>query len=128
MDLPTAFTLTMRLDNVGVITIDVPDEKMNTLKEAFAGQIRAVLKQARANPQLAGLVIISGKPDSFIAGADISMIAACDTAAQAEALALAGQSVMDEIEALPVTVVAAIHGACLGGGLELALADRTSVV
>lgn len=127
MDLPTAFTLTMRLDNVGVITIDVPDEKMNTLKEAFAGQIRAVLKQARANPQLAGLVIISGKPDSFIAGADISMIAACDTAAQAEALALAGQAVMDEIEALPVTVVAAIHGACLGGGLELALACHRRV-
>ncbi|HBH66833.1 MAG TPA: fatty acid oxidation complex subunit alpha FadJ, partial [Erwinia persicina] len=122
MDLPTAFTLTMRLDNVGVITIDVPDEKMNTLKAAFAGQLRAVLQQARANPHLAGLVIISGKPDSFIAGADISMIAACTSAQQAGELAEAGQAVMAEIAALPVTVVAAIHGACLGGGLELALA------
>lgn len=122
MEQKTAFTLSMRLDNVGVITIDVPDEKMNTLKEAFAGQIRDVLRQARANPQLAGLVLISGKPDSFIAGADISMIAACDTAEQASALAHSGQTVMAEIAALPVPVVAAIHGACLGGGLELALA------
>ncbi|MBD8213847.1 fatty acid oxidation complex subunit alpha FadJ [Erwinia persicina] len=127
MDLPTAFTLTMRLDNVGVITIDVPDEKMNTLKAAFAGQLREVLQQARANPQLAGLVIISGKPDSFIAGADISMIAACTTAQQASALAEAGQAVMAEIAALPVTVVAAIHGACLGGGLELVLACHRRV-
>ncbi|HBQ78971.1 MAG TPA: fatty acid oxidation complex subunit alpha FadJ, partial [Erwinia persicina] len=127
MDLPTAFTLTMRLDNVGVITIDVPDEKMNTLKAAFAGQLRAVLQQARANPHLAGLVIISGKPDSFIAGADISMIAACTSAQQAGELAEAGQAVMAEIAALPVTVVAAIHGACLGGGLELALACHRRV-
>ncbi|MTD28754.1 fatty acid oxidation complex subunit alpha FadJ [Erwinia sorbitola] len=122
MDQTSAFTLTMRLDNVAVITIDVPGEKMNTLKEAFAGQIREVLRQARANPQLAGLVLISGKADSFVAGADISMIAACETAQQASALAHSGQTIMAEIAALPVPVVAAIHGACLGGGLELALA------
>jgi len=118
----SAFTLTMRQDNIGVITIDVPDEKMNTLKAEFAGQVRTVLQQAHANPQLAGLVIISGKADSFIAGADITMIASCHSAQQAEQLALQGQEVMAEIAACSVPVVAAIHGACLGGGLELALA------
>lgn len=122
MEQISAFTLTMRLDNVGVITIDVPGEKMNTLKAEFAGEIRSVLQRACANPQLAGLVIVSGKADSFIAGADIAMIAACDSAQQAEKLARQGQKVMAEIAALPVPVVAAIHGACLGGGLELALA------
>lgn len=123
----SAFTLTMRLDNVGVIVIDVPGEKMNTLKAEFAGQIREVIAKARTNPHLAGLVLISGKPDSFIAGADIAMIAACQTAQQAEALALAGQKVMMEIASLSVPVVAAIHGACLGGGLELALACKQRV-
>ncbi|MCU5772824.1 fatty acid oxidation complex subunit alpha FadJ [Erwiniaceae bacterium BAC15a-03b] len=122
MEQPSAFHLQMRLDNVAVITIDVPDEKMNTLKAAFAGQIRQVIQRARENPHLAGIVMISGKPDSFIAGADISMIAACNSAQQAETLAKQGQKVMSDIAALPFPVVAAIHGACLGGGLELALA------
>ncbi|MDR7345487.1 3-hydroxyacyl-CoA dehydrogenase/enoyl-CoA hydratase/3-hydroxybutyryl-CoA epimerase [Pantoea alhagi] len=125
MEQQSAFHLSMRSDNVGVIVIDVPDEKMNTLKAAFIAQIRAVISQARQNPALAGLVFISGKPDSFIAGADISMIDRCRSADEARQLAEQGQRVMSEIAALSVPVVAAIHGACLGGGLELALAcDR----
>jgi len=117
-----AFHLKMRLDHVGIITIDVPDEKMNTLKAEFAGQITAIIAEARRDPQLAGLVLISGKPDNFIAGADISMIDRCKSAQEAEALAKQGQEVMAMLDALPFPVVAAIHGACLGGGLELALA------
>lgn len=125
MEQQSAFHLSMRSDNVGIIVIDVPDEKMNTLKAAFIQQIRAVISQARQNPALAGLVFISGKPDSFIAGADISMIDRCRSADEARQLAEQGQRVMSEIAALSVPVVAAIHGACLGGGLELALAcDR----
>ncbi|MGV3347011.1 fatty acid oxidation complex subunit alpha FadJ [Enterobacteriaceae bacterium LUAb1] len=127
MEQQMAFHLTMREDQVAVITIDVGGEKMNTLKAAFASQIRSVLQQARANPRLAGIVLISGKPDSFIAGADISMIAACHNADEAQALARQGQEVMAEIAALPVPVVAAIHGACLGGGLELALACQQRI-
>lgn len=118
----SAFHLQMRLDHVGVITIDVPGEKMNTLKAEFVPQIKAVLAEARSNPQLAGIVLISGKSDNFVAGADISMIGNCQTAEEAEGLARQGQEVMAEIAALPFPVVAAIHGACLGGGLELALA------
>ncbi|MFE0585188.1 fatty acid oxidation complex subunit alpha FadJ [Pantoea vagans] len=117
-----AFHLKMRLDHVGIITIDVPGEKMNTLKAEFAGQITAIIAEARRDPQLAGLVLISGKADNFIAGADISMIDRCQSAQEAEALAKQGQEVMAALDALPFPVVAAIHGACLGGGLELALA------
>ena len=127
MEQITAFTLTMRLDNVAVITIDVPGEKMNTLKAEFAPQLRSMIHSARENPRLAGIVLISGKPDSFIAGADIGMIAACENAQQAQSLAVQGQNIMAEIEALPVPVVAAIHGPCLGGGLELALACHRRV-
>ncbi|MEN4912169.1 fatty acid oxidation complex subunit alpha FadJ [Erwinia amylovora] len=127
MDLPSALSLTLRPDRVGVITIDVPHEKVNTLKVEFAADILALVRQARANPHLAGLVLISAKPDSFIVGADISTIAACHHAQQATALAQAGQKAMAEIAALPFPVVAAIHGACLGGGLELALACHRRV-
>jgi 3-hydroxyacyl-CoA dehydrogenase/enoyl-CoA hydratase/3-hydroxybutyryl-CoA epimerase len=67
-------------------------------------------------------VFISAKADNFIAGADINMIARCHSAQEAEALARQGQQIMAEIHGLSIPVIAAIHGACLGGGLELALA------
>ena len=122
MEMTSAFTLNVRLDNIAVITIDVPGEKMNTLKAEFASQVRAIIKQLRENKELRGVVFVSAKPDNFIAGADINMIGNCKTAQEAEALARQGQQLMAEIHALPIQVIAAIHGACLGGGLELALA------
>lgn len=124
---PSAFHLTLRPDNIGVITIDVPGEKVNTLKAEFVEQFNDVLLKAQQLTTLEGLVILSGKADSFIAGADITMIAACNTAKQAELLAKKGQSTLAQIAAFPVPVVVAIHGACLGGGLELALACHSRV-
>lgn len=47
METTSAFNLAVRLDNVAVITIDVPDEKMNTLKAEFGVQVRAMLRQIR---------------------------------------------------------------------------------
>ena len=90
MEMASAFTLNVRLDNIAVITIDVPGEKMNTLKAEFASQVRAIIKQLRENKDLRGVVFISAKPDNFIAGADINMIANCKTAQEAEALARQG--------------------------------------
>lgn len=84
--------------------------------------MRAIVRQIRDNKTLRGVVLISAKPDNFIAGADINMIARCATAQEAEALARQGQQIMAEIHGLAIPVIAAIHGACLGGGLELALA------
>ncbi|HFF8546739.1 TPA: fatty acid oxidation complex subunit alpha FadJ [Kluyvera cryocrescens] len=127
MEMKSAFTLTVRPDNVAVVAIDVPDEKMNTLKAEFGGQVRSILKQIRENKTLLGVVIISAKPDNFIAGADINMIGRCQSAQEAEALARQGQQVMAELSSLSIPVVAAIHGACLGGGLELALACHARI-
>lgn len=127
MQTTSAFTMMLRPDNVAVITVDVPDEKMNTLKAAFSEEIACLMRQLRDNRQLEGIVFISGKPDNFIVGADINMIARCKSAEQAQALARQGQAMMAEIARLPVPVVAAIHGPCLGGGLELALACHRRV-
>lgn len=122
METETAFRLSTGDDHIAVITLDVVGEKVNTLKAEFADQLRSVIAAARQDPHLAGIVFVSGKKDSFIAGADIRMIDNCASAEEAEAISQQAQAVMAEISALPVPVVAAIHGACLGGGLEFALA------
>ncbi|WMY75625.1 fatty acid oxidation complex subunit alpha FadJ [Buttiauxella selenatireducens] len=127
MEQTSAFNLHIRLDNIAVVTIDVPGEKMNTLKASFGPEVHNIIKQIRDNSVLQGVIFISGKPDNFIAGADINMIANCQTALEAQTLAHQGQQIMAEIAALPIPVVAAIHGACLGGGLELALACHARV-
>lgn len=118
----STFSLAVRPDGVGIITMDVQGESMNVLKAAFADEIKVLLGEIKANKDIKGLVIISGKPDSFIAGADISMLDGCTTAQQAEDIGRMGQQVFNQLEALPIPLVAAIHGPCLGGGLELALA------
>ena len=122
-----SFSLQVREDQIGVITMDIAGESMNVLKAAFADEISALLADIRANTQLKGLVFISGKPDSFIAGADISMLDSCKTADEAEAIGRMGQQMFDQLEQLAIPLVAAIHGPCLGGGLELAMACHARV-
>lgn len=122
-----AFSLKTHDGNIGIITIDVLDEKVNTLKAEFTEQFLAILQQAQSISGLKGLVIISGKKDNFIAGADISMIASCETKEQASRLSKEGHSLFDKIDNYPLPIIAAIHGACLGGGLELALACHARV-
>lgn len=119
----SAFTLTRDENNIAWLKIDVPGEKMNTLQSVFAEQVSAVLEEIKQQQSdIKGLVIHSGKPDNFVAGADVRMLDACTTKEEAEALAKQGQELFAKIEELPFNVVAAIHGPCLGGGLELALA------
>ncbi|WP_417618218.1 fatty acid oxidation complex subunit alpha FadJ [Oceanisphaera sp.] len=118
---PSTFTLELQ-DEIGIITMDVPGERMNTLRASFVDEIHALLTDIKANSNIKGLVLRSGKADSFIAGADVNMLAACTSAEQAEALSKAGQDMFNQLEALDIPLIAAIHGPCLGGGLELALA------
>jgi 3-hydroxyacyl-CoA dehydrogenase/enoyl-CoA hydratase/3-hydroxybutyryl-CoA epimerase len=110
--------------DVLVVTIDRPGEAVNTLSPALVGDFEALFLTVNHNTLIKGVVLISGKPDSFIAGADIEQFLAIGTAAQAEAISRLGQGLLDRLESLRVPVVAAIHGACLGGGLETALACR----
>lgn len=118
----SAFNLEKREDGIAILTMDVPGESMNTLKEAFGGEITAMLDDIESDANIKGVVLRSGKKGSFVAGADITMLAACKTAEDAEALSAGGQDVFNRMENMPKTFVAAIHGPALGGGLELALA------
>eukprot|EP01086_Lenisia_limosa_P017989 TRINITY_DN9530_c0_g1_i1.p1 TRINITY_DN9530_c0_g1~~TRINITY_DN9530_c0_g1_i1.p1 ORF type:complete len:170 (-),score=22.97 TRINITY_DN9530_c0_g1_i1:19-528(-) len=121
-----AFTLTKQDNGVAILSMDVPGESMNTLKAEFGDEISAMLDDIERDSSIKGVVLTSGKPSSFVAGADITMLAACKTAEDATTIAAGGQAIFDRIENMKATFVAAIHGPALGGGLELEIGRATS--
>jgi 3-hydroxyacyl-CoA dehydrogenase/enoyl-CoA hydratase/3-hydroxybutyryl-CoA epimerase len=111
-------------DGIAVITFDLPNESVNKLSRAVKDEFVALVTRLERDPSVQGAVFISGKPDVWIAGADIEEFLQLKTATDAERLSRDGQMLLDSVERLRVPIVAAIHGACLGGGLETALACR----
>jgi len=108
--------------SVATLLLDVPQESVNTLSPEVGAEFDALLTRFERDASVRALVLASGKRDGFVAGARIEMIQAVKSAGEAEDLARQGQAGFDRLEAYGKPVVAAIHGACLGGGLEWALA------
>jgi len=117
----SAFT-TATDNGIAVVTFDLPNEPVNKLNAAVTVEFKALLDRLAQDGGVRAVVLISGKPENFIAGADIEEFVRLRTQADAEALSRDGQETMNRVAAFPKPIVAAIHGACLGGGLELALA------
>jgi 3-hydroxyacyl-CoA dehydrogenase/enoyl-CoA hydratase/3-hydroxybutyryl-CoA epimerase len=109
-------------DGIAVLSLDVPDRPVNVISRAVKDEFNAALERLAAERDVQAVAIFSGKPDSFIAGADIEDFLKLSSAAEAERLSAEGQQMLSRLAAFPKPVVAGIHGACLGGGLELALA------
>jgi 3-hydroxyacyl-CoA dehydrogenase/enoyl-CoA hydratase/3-hydroxybutyryl-CoA epimerase len=116
-----AFTTEIR-DGTAVLTFDLPGEPVNKLTAAVKAEFEQVLWALQADSAVRAIVLTSGKPDVFIAGADIEEFTRLRTPSEAEALSRDGQEMIGRVAASTKPVVAAIHGACVGGGLELALA------
>ena len=109
-------------ERIAVLTLDLPDEPVNKISRAVKDEFVGVLDRLENDPSVSAAVLMSGKPDSFIAGADIEEFLTWTSPAQAEAASREGHVLLDRLERSRVPMVAAIHGACLGAGLELALA------
>jgi 3-hydroxyacyl-CoA dehydrogenase/enoyl-CoA hydratase/3-hydroxybutyryl-CoA epimerase/3-hydroxyacyl-CoA dehydrogenase/enoyl-CoA hydratase/3-hydroxybutyryl-CoA epimerase/enoyl-CoA isomerase len=123
-DSPTgAVRLEVRDDGIALLTLDQPNSRANTLSQAMLTDLEQALGQLKSRTDLRGLVLQSGKPGMFIAGADLRELSSPQiTPEAAKAIMQRGLTVFAGFESLPYPTVAAIDGACMGGGLELALA------
>jgi len=117
----------LRLDRdtrgVATVTFDVHGSSFNVFNDEVIGELRAVVKEFERDPPRA-VVFRSGKASGFFAGADVNRIQQLETADEVRTVIDAGHDVFHRIEQLPCPTIAVIHGPCLGGGLEFALACR----
>ncbi len=117
----SAFALEIRDDGLGVLTFDLQGEKVNKFSREVFAELSEILVRFSREPRLRGLLVRSGKPDIFIAGADLKEFKGIGSE-EARAGVERGQALFEQLARLPFPTVAAINGVCLGGGTELALA------
>ncbi|MBI5443031.1 MAG: enoyl-CoA hydratase/isomerase family protein [Deltaproteobacteria bacterium] len=114
-------TLTKRGDGVAVLLFDTPKRPVNVLSQGMLEEAGPLMEEIQDDDEIVACVLASGKADSFIAGADLDQVVGM-TAAEAEAISRGGHEWLDRVDKSRKPFVAAIHGAALGGGLEVALA------
>ena len=106
-------------NKIGIISIDQPNTGANVMNENFFHELTNILEDI-STQKLNGLIFISKKPKVFLAGADLqAMQSSIGDDDKLRQLIEYGQKTFNDIQALPFPTVAAIHGVCLGGGLEL---------
>ncbi len=123
-----SLSLEVRPDGVAVITYDVPGSAVNTLRADFAQEFSAMVQEVARNDAIRAAILVSGKPDTWIAGADLEMLGRVSSAAEARGVVEAGHQALRRLAASSKPVVAAVHGAALGGGFEVALACHGRVL
>ena len=107
-------------DGIAVITFNRP-KALNALNGALLDELSRALDEIAADENIRVLVLTGSGEKSFVAGADITEIAKCNTL-QAKLFARQGQAVISRLQALAIPVIAAVNGFALGGGSEMALA------
>ena len=105
---------------VRTLWFDQPGRAQNRLNDAVFAELEARLAEVENDGSVSGLVLRRAKAAGFCAGVDLEYVLTLSTESEAEAFARRGLAVFDRLSALAVPTLAVIHGACLGGGLELA--------
>ncbi len=126
--MPQFFSVETTPENVRVLSLRNEEKEMNVLSEVVLRELNSLIEACEQDTSIKGLVIISGRDDHFIVGADITEIKKFTTAKEAEEGARAMQAIYTRMAKLKISTVAAINGTCLGGGLEMALACTWRIV
>ncbi|MGC2341446.1 MAG: 3-hydroxyacyl-CoA dehydrogenase NAD-binding domain-containing protein [Methyloceanibacter sp.] len=124
---PTLHDWRLSVDYEGIAwaLMDREGERVNSMGRRLTEELGEIVKWAETaaiHGEIKGLVLMSAKSTDFLVGADIREFSSFATEQQVKEVVKATLGLLDRIEKLPIPVVAAIHGFCLGGGLELALA------
>jgi 3-hydroxyacyl-CoA dehydrogenase/enoyl-CoA hydratase/3-hydroxybutyryl-CoA epimerase len=104
------------------VTFDVPDQSQNIFTDEVLNELDSFLGTLKGDTHTQAVIFRSAKPGGFFAGADIKEIFRLKNASEAEEISRRGQEVFQKVADLPMSTMAVIHGVCLGGGTELALA------
>lgn len=113
--------LRKKASGVAIVLIDCQG-KLNSLNAEVTDELKQALGDVEHDRSVRALVIVSGKPDTFLSGADLRQISKLTDVDHARQLSRNGHEILDRLAALPIPTVVGINGVCLGGGLELALA------
>jgi len=122
----SAIRVHQRPDGIAVVTLDCPGKAVNTLSPALLEEFETHADSLLEDGAVKGIVVASAKPDTFIAGADLDL-AVRMSGVEAEAFSRRGNALLTRLATARIPVVAAVHGAALGGGLEVALACHVIV-
>ncbi len=120
------FELTRDADGIAWLLFDRADASANTLSAEVLEEFDAVLAELESQ-RPTGVVIRSAKKSGFIAGADVNEFRGATDPRVVETQIGRAHAVIDRLEALRMPTVAVIHGFCLGGGLEVALACQSRI-
>ncbi len=120
------FKLTRDTDGIAWLLFDREGASANTLSADLIEELETVLASLESQ-RPAGLVIRSAKPSGFIAGADVNEFRGATDPWPVEIAIGRAHTVIDRLEGLKIPTVAVIHGFCLGGGLEVALACQSRI-
>ena len=114
----------LKVDNsgIGIITFDVAGDAMNTWTDAAFKDFDEIIGELAKTPDIKGIIFISGKPDNFLSGANLKMISDIEKAEDVRQMLDLFHGSFAKLNAFNYPAIAAIHGHCLGGGLEFALA------
>jgi 3-hydroxyacyl-CoA dehydrogenase/enoyl-CoA hydratase/3-hydroxybutyryl-CoA epimerase len=115
-------------DGIAVVTIDDRSAQHNTIGISFGEDLAGLVERVERDAAIRAVVLRSGKPDSFIVGANIDMLGTVTTADDASQLSAGMAEILRRVDRCPKPFVAAVHGSALGGGFEVALACRAIVL
>jgi 3-hydroxyacyl-CoA dehydrogenase/enoyl-CoA hydratase/3-hydroxybutyryl-CoA epimerase len=119
-----AFTVSVDDAGLAEVVFDRPGQSVNTLDTAVMAELEALVEELARDPRITVAAFYSDKEKGFVAGADIREIEGVHEVEDGRRKVVRGQKIFQRLAALPFPTLAVIHGACLGGGLEFALACR----